>query len=188
MIPIALIKQFASQDKTRPALLEPVLDGGMIVATNGRVLVEIPINEVDVAPEELPAKWAFFPAYEPMINSVFSALAMSRDACAISFQLSGKAEDHMVAHECADCGGTGEFSEPGDCWECDGKGKWEECEWTVEYPGGSWVNGLFAQQIMRMPGLSWYLPATPVSVIPFTFGRCGRGLLMPLRASSVVTR
>lgn len=181
MIPFTLIKQFASQDKTRPALLEPVWIGGNVVATNGRVLVEIPEGEVDLTLTVVPHAPKDFPAYRAMLNSTFSALALSKEYGAVPFQLEGKAEEHMVTVECSECGGTGDFSEPGDCWDCDGKGKWQECDWRVQYPGGSWLNGLFAEQVMSLPGISWFLPATPESMIPFTFGERGRGLIMPMR-------
>jgi hypothetical protein len=189
MIPYSLIKQFASEDKTRPALLEPVVVAERMVATNGRVLVEVPVCEVDLEGVALRLAPADFPAYKVLLNTTFSALASSSVSdCAVPFQIPGKSEDHMVAVECYECSGTGEFSEPGDCWDCDGKGKWQECDWRVEYPGGSWLNGLFAEQVMSLPDITWYLPSSPESMIPFRFGHLGRGLIMPMRPPSYAQR
>jgi hypothetical protein len=176
MIPLSLIKQFASQDKTRPALLEPVVIDGRVVATNGRVLVEVPQREVDLSFSEETTAPDDFPDYRGVLSEVFG-----RDLTAVNFKVIGESKDYMQTTLCSACNGTGQFSQPADCEWCDGEGKWEHCEWQLTFPGGSWVNGRFCEMIETLPNLVWYAPNFIGEKIPFTFGSRGRGVLMPMR-------
>lgn len=181
MIPFPLIKQFASQDKTRPALLEPVVIDGRVIATNGRVLVEVPATEVDLTEMGPMTALPDFPSYREILRDVFE-----RNLVSVEFKVVGDSQEHMVTTMCSACNGTGEFSQTGDCEWCDGEGKWEHCEWQLTFPGGSWVNGRFCEMIETLPGLIWYAPNLIGDKIPFTFGTAGRGVLMPMRKTSSI--
>ena len=180
MIPIELIKKFASEDETRYAITQPRVIGGNLVATNGRILVEVPVDECDpaeLAAPEIPD--ADFPDYLPILES-------HEPDDLIPVQLPN-IPSRPEKEECGDCDGTGIF----DCFTCGHKSKCENCdgtgtderlfEWQIQTPVGRFLCQ-YIEMANTLPGVQFYAPKSEGQALWFTFGERGRGCLMPMRA------
>lgn len=183
MISIEAIKVFCSVDSTRGSIMRPGLVGGKVVATDGRVIVEVAVEEI--SPESLAGvEWSEnFPDYVKHLGWE----GHWREALT-PFEMPPVPPKVSKMVEC-DCeGGKDEFGDT--CENCDGKGSWEDLSgWRVE---GSLfaMAGHLVSRVLTLPGVRWYEPAfgSPWQWVKdpfrFCFGETGRGLLMPLRKAT----
>jgi len=186
MIPIEIINLFASKDMDRLILTKPRLVDGMIVATDGRVMIEVPDIEVNFFdPAPIDGK---FPNYRIMFTPELGHEAVPIRAPVIQ----GTREEH--SHECEICAGTkthGFSCEVCDhmhenhmvgCDDCGGTGKiLDYFAWRATCEGSeTGLGGLYVEMILQLPNVRWFKSAGESSPYPFTFGDNGRGLLMPI--------
>lgn len=185
MISIETLKLFASKDDTRHCITLPRLVDGLVVATDRRILVEVPEGEVDPAGlAALEVLDCNFPAYRCVIDPPFSSPLRPLEMPPVPEKIEKKVT-------CPDCKGAARFKEFGeweDCFGCDGRGEWmDDSEWRIETPAGP-VAARFVDRANALPGLKWFYPGGDHEIDPvrFTFGVGGRGVLMRLRVAEGV--
>lgn len=71
MIDYDLIAQFASVDQTRRNITQPRIVGDRLVATCGRILVEVAVEEVTGLEKMETVLTEPFPRYQPVLDSAF---------------------------------------------------------------------------------------------------------------------
>lgn len=174
-ITMETLKRFASVDECRWILTLPRRVGDLWVATDGRVLVEVPAAEVEDEGAELEVREGSFPDYQPAIlNPAFEAPLVPM----VMPPLPPRA---VKSVRCFDCRGKGRYANGIECEECDGLGEWEDSsEWVVRTECVA-LAGIYVEKILTLPNLRWFAPVEPGDPARFTFGTSGRGLLMPLR-------
>jgi hypothetical protein len=178
MIPLSVIQLFATTDETRYILTRPRIIDGKVVATDGRILVEVPESEVSI--DELEVLDGNYPDYlkvlEPQIPVNPEPLALP------------ELPKEPAKVTCCECRGSGEFvcncpdcCEDHPCELCDGEGSYSDrSKWRLETPEIH-LGGYYVAKAIQLPSLQWFKPAVEGGPAYFTFGNGGRGLLMPMR-------
>lgn len=178
-IALEVYREFASKDECRWAITQPRVIDGLIVATDGRVLVECPVEEVET--EGLTVlEDIHFPDYRGIIDPEFTAQLWP-------LEMPPLPEKVVKMVECWDCKGKGTYNSGAECGECDGKGEWEDDEaWHVKM-GDYALKGKYVEMIQRLPKVRWFTPAAEKGKefppVRFGFGEQGRGMLMPMRVT-----
>lgn len=179
MIPLSLILPFASTDKTRYILTLPRIVGDKLVATDGRVLVEVPVSEME--PFEVEVLEGFYPNYLAVMTPFDSPLG---DPIVMP-EMPEKPTEKTV---CDECYGTGivtcKYDHDHECPECDGEGAWLDLsKWDVETPSFR-LGCQFVEKVLALPNLQWFEPSKENicgAPVRFTFGENGRGLIQQMR-------
>jgi hypothetical protein len=138
------LQKFCSKDETRPGITQPFTDGEWTYATDGRMMIRVPVTEpvpwresqpknaytlipdrAGMTPCELPPGWQ---ARELPMRDCKECDGDGKDRiecdeckgeCVIECSECGHSED------CEKCDGTGDMPGTGSCEDCNGTGKVE---------------------------------------------------------------
>jgi hypothetical protein len=183
MIELNTMRLFVSTHPDRVILSEPRVINGVMVATDGRVIVEVPVREVDFDLEELEVIPGTYPHYLSCFDMMFP------DKKLVPMEPPVVSERPDGARKCFACRGMGRFvcrcpdckTVEHECQECAGKGALSiDDQWLVRC-GEVVVFAGYVQRIEQLPNVRWYRPIESNSAVLFHFGAAGRGMLMPVQ-------
>jgi hypothetical protein len=161
MIDYDLIAQFASVDQTRRNITQPRLVALRLVATCGRILVEVETSEVTGLEKMETVLTEPFPRYQIVLDPAFGP------------------EPHI------DMAAPVAPPKPAPRYVEGAPGGEILPQWIATYQYGE-VNAYLLERINLLPEVRWFRP-NPVDdhyegcQIPFRFGETGRGCFSPLR-------
>ena len=182
---------FCSSDAIRPALMEPFSLGPHTYATDGRVIIRVPVIAgvktenigADKLEWNLPAGGTVcaIPEIQPpeMLACPDCKGTGKMKLCA---RCNGKGWTRCFecGHEteCRTCRGKTANNPDTPCCECDGAGRYEAFGQTVEI-GGSLFGAQYLRKIVTLPGLVFYVGTDATQPAYFTFDG-GEGIIMPI--------
>lgn len=109
----SIIPQFLSSDELRPALMKPHLDGDNVVATNGHILIIIPVNKL--SEQYVPS--AGYPNYKSILPKLSTLLLVPQKISVGTMkEVLREIPKIPLKIECVSCDGCG-------CYKCAGKGE-----------------------------------------------------------------
>ena len=191
---------FCADSRTRRHAIEaPYSDGGLVAATDGRIMVAIPDGSAAFSlaglakfreDRSLPSP----PSIGPIMSELWEAKEKSWSIAKFEAPAKFPPPSSWIENPCCDCGGTGVDSELNEartvrvpCQTCDGWKRGLAAPLIVI--GGYRLNPLYVEMISGLPGAAFLSISGPwensmayrMGALFFEFDGGGQGAVMPLR-------